>query len=148
GWREKYGDNDINTTSGIPGFNTNTDEQSGQSPRGKSPLIVELGIKLWGAAILNGKEYRFGVDQSKVIDPRRGAWFDFTTNEGGFIRDLMKKIETAATQSQPPLIYVDIAKWIDAPVPQRQWAVLNRIPAKNVTVLSGTGGTGKTIIAM
>ena len=47
-----------------------------------------------------------------------------------------------------PLVYVDISKWSDAPVPRRRWAVLNRIPAKNVTVLSGTGGTGKTIIAM
>jgi RecA-family ATPase len=47
-----------------------------------------------------------------------------------------------------PLVYVDISKWINAKVPKRQWAVLNRIPAKNVTVLSGTGGTGKTIIAM
>jgi hypothetical protein len=42
-----------------------------------------------------------------------------------------------------PLVYVDISKWINAPVPQRRWAVLNRIPAKNTTVLSGTGGTGK-----
>jgi AAA domain len=51
------------------------------------------------------------------------------------------------TVTPPPLEYVDISKWINAPVPQRRWAVLNRIPAKNVTVLSGTGGTGKTIIA-
>src|SRR5262249_26975848 len=47
-----------------------------------------------------------------------------------------------------PLVFVDLSKWINAPVPMRRWAVLNRIPAKNVTVLSGTGGTGKTIIAM
>src|SRR5262249_28584233 len=54
----------------------------------------------------------------------------------------------AEPEKPPPLPYVDISKWIGAPVPPRQWAVLNRIPAKNVTVLSGTGGTGKTIIAM
>jgi Mrp family chromosome partitioning ATPase len=47
-----------------------------------------------------------------------------------------------------PLIYVDISKWINAQVPKREWEVLNRIPAKNVTVLSGTGGIGKTIVAM
>jgi RecA-family ATPase len=47
-----------------------------------------------------------------------------------------------------PIEYVGISKWIDAPVPQRQWAVHNRIPARNVTVLSGTGGIGKTILAM
>jgi RecA-family ATPase len=47
-----------------------------------------------------------------------------------------------------PLVYVDIEKWIDAPVPPRQWVVLNRIPAQNVTLLTGTGGIGKSIIAM
>jgi hypothetical protein len=47
-----------------------------------------------------------------------------------------------------PLVYVDISKWIGAPVPKREWEVLNRIPARNVTVLSGTGGIGKTIVAM
>jgi RecA-family ATPase len=54
-------------------------------------------------------------------------------------------------QQEPPpepLVYVDISKWIDAPVPRREWVVLNRIPAKNVTILSGTGGTGKSIIAL
>jgi RecA-family ATPase len=48
----------------------------------------------------------------------------------------------------PLLDYVDISKWIGAPVPVREWAALNRIPARNVTVLSGTGGIGKTILAM
>jgi RecA-family ATPase len=47
-----------------------------------------------------------------------------------------------------PLVYVNISKWIGVPVPKREWAALNRIPARNVTVLSGTGGIGKTIIAM
>jgi RecA-family ATPase len=56
--------------------------------------------------------------------------------------------ERRKTESPEPLVYVDISKWIGAPVPKRRWAVLNRIPAKNVTVLSGTGGTGKTIVAM
>jgi hypothetical protein len=64
-------------------------------PGKKLPLIVELGLMLWGAATANGKEYRFGADQSKVIDPIKGNWFDFTTNKGGGIRDLMKKVGTA-----------------------------------------------------
>src|SRR5262249_21008970 len=123
-------------------------EEAKEPPIQKPPLIVELGSKLWGPATLIGKECRFGADQSKVIDPRKGAWFDFATNEGGFIKDLMKKVEAAATHTDtPPLVCVDISKWIGAPVPQREWAVLNRVPAKNVTVLSGTGGIGKTILA-
>jgi hypothetical protein len=65
----------------------------------KLPLIVELGTRLWGTPAINGNEYRFGADQSKAIDPRKGVWFDFTTNQGGHIRDLMKKAEAAAKQT-------------------------------------------------
>jgi hypothetical protein len=42
-------------------------------PSGKLPLVVELGSKLWGTPTENGKEYRFGTDQSKIIDPIKGA---------------------------------------------------------------------------
>src|SRR5262249_12381570 len=65
----------------------------------------------------------------------------------GSTKGLKKKPRTTKKGPPPPIPYVDIAKWIDAPVPQRRWALLNRIPAKNVTVLSGTGGIGKTILA-
>jgi RecA-family ATPase len=125
-------------------------EEAKEPPSQKQPLIIELGSKLWGPVTLsNDKEYRFGVDQSKVIDPRKGAWFDFATNEGGFLKDLMKKVNAAANRTNtPPITYVEISKWIGAPVPLREWAVLNRVPARNVTVLSGTGGIGKTILAM
>jgi hypothetical protein len=57
------------------------------------PWIVELGSKLWGVASVSGKEYRFGEDQSKVIDPSKGVWFDFATNKGGGLKDLMRKVE-------------------------------------------------------
>src|SRR5262249_7821435 len=148
GWKEEYEARKPSTPSGIPGFNLNPNSQSGSQPEQKLPLIVELGSKLWGPATSNGREYRFGADQSKVIDPRRGAWFDFATNEGGGIRELMKKVNAEANHADiPPLVCVDISKWTGAPVPQREWAVLNRIPAKNVTVLSGAGGSGKTILA-
>jgi putative DNA primase/helicase len=73
-----------------------------EPPPGKKPsLIVELGARLWGPATVNGQEYRFGVDQSKVIDPRKGVWFDFTTNKGGHIRDLMKKVAAEENRKQP-----------------------------------------------
>jgi hypothetical protein len=66
-----------------------------QEKKKKLPLVVELGSKLWGAAVVVGKEYRFGADQSKVIDPGKGVWFDFTTNKGGGLKDLMRKVEIA-----------------------------------------------------
>src|SRR5262249_40527742 len=54
-----------------------------------------------GPATANGKEYRFGADQSKVVDPIKGNWFDFATNKGGHIRELMKKLETETNRKQP-----------------------------------------------
>jgi RecA-family ATPase len=67
----------------------------------------------------------------------------------GQINDVFENFGDDTQEPTPePLVFVDMSKWIGKPVPQRRWAVLNRIPANNVTVLSGTGGTGKTIIAM
>jgi RecA-family ATPase len=48
----------------------------------------------------------------------------------------------------PPLPLICVASWHDVPVPERQWTVLNRVPANNVTLLSGDGGVGKTILAL
>jgi RecA-family ATPase len=47
----------------------------------------------------------------------------------------------------PPaaLTYVQIAR---DPVPKREWAVHNRIPARNVTLLSGEGAIGKSLLAL
>jgi hypothetical protein len=65
-------------------------------PGEKLLLVVELGSKLWGSPTTNGREYRFGADQSKVIDPIKGMWFDHTTNKGGNLRELIKKVEVAS----------------------------------------------------
>jgi RecA-family ATPase len=45
----------------------------------------------------------------------------------------------------PQLAYVDLAR---DPIPERKWAVSERIPAGNVTLLSGEGAIGKTILLL
>jgi AAA domain len=45
----------------------------------------------------------------------------------------------------PPIPAVDIA--LD-PIPKRDWAVPERIPAKNVTLLSGEGAVGKSVLLL
>jgi RecA-family ATPase len=47
-----------------------------------------------------------------------------------------------------PLLFTSVSAWHGVPVPEREWTVLNRVPAKNVTLLSGDGGVGKTILAL
>lgn len=47
-----------------------------------------------------------------------------------------------------PLPFISAASWHGKPVPPRQWAVQDKIPARNVTLLSGEGAIGKTIVLL
>src|SRR5262249_43806183 len=111
------------------------------------PLIVKLGSKAWGpVTFFDGKEYRFGADQSKVIDPRRGTWFDFEANEGGNIRDLMKKVEARASSEQAP-----DGGWQfhdQTPAAPTSWLMKNLLPEIGAGLMSGQWGTFKTTCAL
>jgi RecA-family ATPase len=55
---------------------------------------------------------------------------------------------TDEKQQLPPLPFINIATWHGMPVPERQWVVRDRVPLAAVTLLSGNGGVGKTILAL
>jgi KaiC/GvpD/RAD55 family RecA-like ATPase len=55
------------------------------------------------------------------------------------------KADNAALE---PLPFLNIASWEGQSIPEREWAVRDRIPARAVTLLSGDGGVGKTILAL
>ncbi|MBB6254106.1 AAA family ATPase [Nitrospirillum iridis] len=59
--------------------------------------------------------------------------FDGPANPQGFI----DRLETAC-----------VASWAGKPVPERQWLVPDLIPLRNVTLLTGDGGLGKTLLAL
>ncbi len=61
---------------------------------------------------------------------------------------VITSISTSPTPTPTPLTFIQVAAWHAQPVPQREWAVLNRIPLRNVTLLSGEGGVGKSILAL
>jgi RecA-family ATPase len=44
--------------------------------------------------------------------------------------------------------FLNITAWQDQLVPEREWTVRDRIPAHNVTLLSGEGSVGKSILAL
>jgi RecA-family ATPase len=44
--------------------------------------------------------------------------------------------------------WIDLAKWDDEPVPQRKWAIRDRVPLNQVGLFSGEGGTGKSIVEL
>ena len=41
-----------------------------------------------------------------------------------------------------------MSNWDHEPVPEREWAILNRVPLKQAGLFSGEGGTGKSIIEL
>jgi RecA-family ATPase len=53
-----------------------------------------------------------------------------------------------SSETKPALPFINISAWRDQPVPERQWTVKDRIPANNVTLLSGEGSTGKSILSL
>lgn len=52
-----------------------------------------------------------------------------------------------AKRKPKPLRFANIAGWEGKPDPERDWVVDNRVPANNVTLLSGHGAIGKTTCA-
>ena len=53
-----------------------------------------------------------------------------------------------SAEPPPLLVWLDMARWDDAPLPERQWAILNRAPLNQAGLFSGEGGTGKSIIEL
>src|SRR5215472_11676360 len=50
--------------------------------------------------------------------------------------------------SHEPLTFVDISAWSTRAPPEREWAVPDRFPLRNVGLLSGEGSAGKSILLM
>jgi RecA-family ATPase len=47
-----------------------------------------------------------------------------------------------------PLPFINVTAWHGQPIPDREWCVLNRIPMRNVTLFSGEGAIGKSIVSL
>jgi RecA-family ATPase len=56
--------------------------------------------------------------------------------------------EEKTKPADPPLPFINIGAWQDQPVPERVWTVKDRIPRNNVTLLSGEGSIGKSILSL
>jgi len=56
------------------------------------------------------------------------------------------KHPTKPEKEPPP--WIDMSKWDGEPVPQRKWAIKDRVPLNQAGLFSGEGGTGKSIIEL
>jgi RecA-family ATPase len=51
-------------------------------------------------------------------------------------------------EPRPPLQWLDMSRWDTEPVPERKWAIRDRVPLNQAGLFSGEGGTGKSIIEL
>lgn len=51
-----------------------------------------------------------------------------------------------AKPPRPPLSFINLQSWEGQPVPERRWAVQDRIPDQEVTLFSGEGAIGKSLL--
>jgi RecA-family ATPase len=51
-------------------------------------------------------------------------------------------------QPRPALQWMDMSRWDEEPVPERKWAIKDRVPLNQAGLFSGEGGTGKSIIEL
>ena len=58
--------------------------------------------------------------------------------------ELDRKRRSSANRLQ----WADTSSWDSKPCPQRQWSVRDRIPLRQVTLLSGEGSIGKSIVEL
>jgi RecA-family ATPase len=56
--------------------------------------------------------------------------------------------DAAPERQPPPLQWLDMAAWDHQPIPERKWAIRDRVPLKQAGLFSGEGGTGKSIIEL
>jgi RecA-family ATPase len=100
-----------------------------------------------------------GMDDGAVVNALRGMMENSTAVRGERWRerydDIPRAVATAREKIGSPeakpdegLPWLDMSDWDTKPVPEREWCVLNRIPAKQAGTFSGEGGSGKSIVEL
>ena len=64
------------------------------------------------------------------------------------IRVVGEKFEPVPPAKPESLKWLDMSSWDRSPIPERKWAIRDRVPLKQAGLFSGEGGTGKSIIEL
>jgi RecA-family ATPase len=59
-----------------------------------------------------------------------------------------EKIENHSPVKAEPLQWLNMSAWDAAAIPERKWAIRDRVPLKQAGLFSGEGGTGKSILEL
>src|SRR5438067_2259720 len=61
--------------------------------------------------------------------------------------DIRTRRKTEAPAKEP-FPWIDVSNWDNEPTPEREWAVLDRVPLRQVTLFSGEGAVGKSLVEL
>src|SRR6478736_576798 len=59
-----------------------------------------------------------------------------------------ERLENHSPVRPESLQWLDMSAWDGVPVPERKWAIRDRVPLKQAGLFSGEGGTGKSILEL
>jgi RecA-family ATPase len=110
--------------------------------------LVALAARCIGAGMVDGQTVKLlrsiMLATTAPHDARWQSRFD------GIPRIVRSAREKFAAKAAAPvmLAFADMTLWDSTPIPDRQWAVLDRIPLRQPTLFSGEGATGKSIITL
>lgn len=83
---------------------------------------------------------------------RPGQWMSTITFSDGTTPLIgnsgLKLLKPSAVNDNELLSFINPATWHGKPVPPRQWYAENLIPMRQVTILNGDGGVGKSLLAL
>jgi RecA-family ATPase len=71
--------------------------------------------------------------------------FEYDESE---IKDESSVVPFPATATAAAFCFVDMSNWDNEPIPERKWAIKDRVPLNQAGLFSGEGGTGKSIIEL
>jgi RecA-family ATPase len=82
-------------------------------------------------------------------DPRRAdKLVDICFDAPAWKPDEAPPAAVADDKSAAPLPFIDMSRWDEEPLPERAWAVLDRVPLRQTALFSGEGGAGKSIVTL
>jgi hypothetical protein len=126
-------------------------------------VLVDIGTltvqqamdEMQGVAAMTGLVDAIGQDEVQAIMAETFAVppAEASGASGLTTAELVRIWEAADEQRQTPppaapLTLVCPPAWRDVPIPPMRWLAESRIPAADVTILSGDGGGGKTTVAL
>ena len=84
---------------------------------------------------------------ARVEEPTAAELIDMWAVKKKLTSNLAKHAQPASS-ALDPLPWLKMSHWDAQPVPERLWAILDRVPLNQAGLFSGEGGTGKSIIEL